>query len=250
MAGLNPEDRVIADIDALVDWQLAQPITDDYDSSWHDHEGDLECPVCLDEWHGLPDAYGCPGALATDEAKAAYTPIAPEKCFNPQLARQYQRAVDERFNALVARRVNEVFRRTDYRITGREPIEEPAGAAWCWPTSNADSFIITTTGDVSITDGLAFIYRELDDSGHRVTRVSGYFTLRGFDENGMPTDEQDDNDPEDPTTAPEPQEDPDTADGAVAGAGEQLGGQCGSRAGPAASADLGPLHGGAGDGDP
>ncbi len=56
----NPEDAVISAIDELVDWQLAQPIVDDYDVDRYDlcpHEG------CSLSWHGLPQV-GCPGSDA------------------------------------------------------------------------------------------------------------------------------------------------------------------------------------------
>lgn len=61
----NPEDRVIAAIDELVDWELTLP-QDDYERDFAP-----DCPVCGDEWHGLANGY-CPGAYATAEQRTAY----------------------------------------------------------------------------------------------------------------------------------------------------------------------------------
>jgi hypothetical protein len=59
----NPEQDVLDDIDQLMADQLE-----------HDglnEETEDKCPVCEDDWHGLPK-YGCPGEYGTDEEKRAY----------------------------------------------------------------------------------------------------------------------------------------------------------------------------------
>lgn len=49
----NPEQDVIDEIDELVNQQLR---SGNRSSTRYDR-----CPVCLDDWHGLPSEYGCPG---------------------------------------------------------------------------------------------------------------------------------------------------------------------------------------------
>jgi hypothetical protein len=69
----NPEQDVLDDIDQLMADQLEHDgIDEDYD---------LICPVCEDDWHGLPK-YGCPGEYGTDEEKRA-------------IAGEYERQNDE-----------------------------------------------------------------------------------------------------------------------------------------------------------
>ena len=64
----NPEQRVIDEIDQLVNESLARPITDDYNNPWQ-----ARCELCHGEWHGLAGEYNeCPGAYATDEEREQY----------------------------------------------------------------------------------------------------------------------------------------------------------------------------------
>lgn len=53
----NPEDEVIADIDALIDEQLQIGPVDDYNVDRYDR-----CHRCGDTWHGLKNYLGCPGS--------------------------------------------------------------------------------------------------------------------------------------------------------------------------------------------
>jgi hypothetical protein len=68
---VNSEQRVIAEIDQLISESLQRGPTDDYDAEWHTEQGDLLCPVCHNEWHGLDNSH-CPGAWATTEQQRAY----------------------------------------------------------------------------------------------------------------------------------------------------------------------------------
>ena len=78
----NPEQDVIADIDALeAEWAEQDAVIDhniranrgfdDYHREWHDRSGDVRCPVCMEEWHGL-QRRSCPGAYATEDEKRVY----------------------------------------------------------------------------------------------------------------------------------------------------------------------------------
>lgn len=62
---MNREDKVLADIDALVDESLARG-DDAAAGDW-----DERCPRCRCSWHGLPRGF-CAGALATDEEAKEY----------------------------------------------------------------------------------------------------------------------------------------------------------------------------------
>lgn len=70
----NPEQSVVEDIDALITESLSggEPYGGEWHAPLHDNEGDLLCPVCADEWHGLKNAW-CPGAYATPAQKGAFT---------------------------------------------------------------------------------------------------------------------------------------------------------------------------------
>jgi hypothetical protein len=68
---VNSEQRVIAEIDQLINESLQRGPTDDYNAEWHTEQGDLLCPVCHAEWHGL-DNYHCPGAWATESQQRAF----------------------------------------------------------------------------------------------------------------------------------------------------------------------------------
>lgn len=67
---VNPEQRVLDDIDALIDQQLQHGPTDDYNKPWTQR-----CDICGWLWHGLPGdlenggALGCPGAYATEQQR-------------------------------------------------------------------------------------------------------------------------------------------------------------------------------------
>jgi hypothetical protein len=74
---MNSERKVIDEIDQLVNESLAAPITDDYSVNRYER-----CELCRNDWHGLPtmDDYldrSCPGAWASDEAKAAWREMFP-----------------------------------------------------------------------------------------------------------------------------------------------------------------------------
>jgi len=62
----------LADIDALIDEQLAAGPTDDYNRDWHTREGDVTCKLCGQEWHGLEIKGSCPGPWATAKEKKAF----------------------------------------------------------------------------------------------------------------------------------------------------------------------------------
>jgi len=68
----NPEADVLADIDQLIDEQLAAGPTDDYTRDWHDTQGDVTCTLCGQEWHGLEIKGQCPGPWATAKEKKAF----------------------------------------------------------------------------------------------------------------------------------------------------------------------------------
>lgn len=82
---MNAEDKVIDAIDELVSDSLAQPITDDYSVNRYE-----KCELCRSDWHGLPtmdeyDDRSCPGAWASDEAKAAWREMFPAPAVLPDL---------------------------------------------------------------------------------------------------------------------------------------------------------------------
>lgn len=71
---MNPEDAVLDAIAELVDESIAHGPTDDYHRSF-----DARCEFCGSEWHGLSSEFGCPGAFATEEQRAAAAPLPPEE---------------------------------------------------------------------------------------------------------------------------------------------------------------------------
>ena len=58
---MNPEQKVIDEIDALVNEQLTH-VPDDYSKN---NERYVKCLVCHQQWHGLPNFLDCPGENAT-----------------------------------------------------------------------------------------------------------------------------------------------------------------------------------------
>ena len=74
---MNPEESVIADIDALVDESLSHGPLDDYSRPVLARiEGGVvsaeRCAVCNGQWHGLEIRSGCPSEFGTDEEVANF----------------------------------------------------------------------------------------------------------------------------------------------------------------------------------